>query len=329
MPSGISEGTDLALYADDTKIWRKILSESDHEALQNDISYLHNWSIANKMSFHPHKCKVVSIANRLPPLLGIMPNIQYYYDLGEVTLDYADNERDLGVDINLKLNFNDQCERLYSKANQQFGLTKRTCYFVNDIKRKRALYLSLIRSQFEHCSPVWRPTGKTMIDKLENLQKRCIKWILSEEWLRYNNYITYIRKCRQVRLLPLSKRFDFNDLVLFFKVIRNLIPLDLPSYLQFYNGNSRLRSCHFDNLSIISSLSPKCNGLSDTNNNCALNRSFFYRAHLQWNLLPLEIRSLERLSMFRSEVMKFLWKSILTDIDEILESDEEDLFDGT
>ena len=169
-----------------------------------------------------------------------------------------------------------------------------------------------------------------MIDKLENLQKRCIKWILSEECLRYNNYNTYIRKCQQVRLLPLSKRFDFNDLVLFFKVLRKLIPLDLPSYLQFYNGNSRLRSCHFDNLSIISSLSPKCNGLSDTNKNFALNKSFFYRAHLQWNLLPLEIRSLESLSMFRSEVMKFLWKSILTDIDEILvESDEEDLFDCT
>ena len=158
MPSGLSQGTDLALYADDTKIWRKILSESDHETLQNDINYLHNWSIANKMSFHPKKCKVISVANRLPPLLGILPDIQYFYQLGEAALEYADSERDLGVDINPKLNFNDQCERLYSKANQQFGLTKRTCYFVNDIKRKRALYLSLIRSQFEHCSPVWRPT---------------------------------------------------------------------------------------------------------------------------------------------------------------------------
>ena len=91
------------------------------------------------MNFHPQKCKVVSIAQRLLPLLGILPNIQYIYTLGECPLDYVDSEKDLGVDININLNFNKQCERLLSKANQQFGLTKRNCYFVKDIKRKRTL----------------------------------------------------------------------------------------------------------------------------------------------------------------------------------------------
>ena len=328
LPSGLSPGTELALYADDTKIWRQILSETDHDALQSDITYLYNWSIANKMSFHPQKCKVVSVANRLPPLLGILPNIQYFYELGEVALDYVDSEKDLGIDINSRLNFSDQCERLYSKANQQFGLTKRTCYFVNDIKRKRALYLSLIRSQFEHCSPIWRPTGKTMIGKLENLQKRCIKWILSEECLRYHDYGTYIQKCRQVRILPLSKRFDFNDLVLFYKVLNSLIPLQLPGYLKFFDGNSRLRSCHLDHLCIVSSLRPRTNVISDSNKNCALNKSFFYRTHLQWNLLPLEIRSIHNITAFRSEVLKFLWNSVLTDVEAELVYDEENLFDN-
>ena len=123
LPAGLSYGTELALYADDTKIWRKIVSEQDHEALQDDIKYLYDWSIKNKMNFHPQKCKVVSVAHRLPPLLGILPNIQFIYNLGENSLDYADSEKDLGVDINSKLNFNEQCERIFSKANQQFGLT--------------------------------------------------------------------------------------------------------------------------------------------------------------------------------------------------------------
>ena len=46
------------------------------------------------------------------------------------------------------------CHRLITKANQQFGLDRRTCYFVNDKIRRRALYLSLIRSQFEHCAAI-------------------------------------------------------------------------------------------------------------------------------------------------------------------------------
>ena len=122
LPDGLSPGTGLALYADDTKIWRTIHSELDHDLLQKDVTYLNNWAALNKMNFHPQKCKVLSIAHRLPPLLGILPNIQYFYTLGERPLDYVDSERDLGVDINVNFNFNNQCERLLSKANQQFGL---------------------------------------------------------------------------------------------------------------------------------------------------------------------------------------------------------------
>ena len=309
LPAGLNPGTDVALYADDTKIWRKIVSEEDHLALQEDIKYLHNWKINNKMNFHPQKCKVVSVAPRLPPLLGILPCVQYIYYLGENSLDYAENEKDLGVDINPKLNFGDQCERLYSKACQQFGLAKRTCHFVKDFRRRRALYLSLIRSQFEHCSPVWRPVHKTMINKLESLQKRCIKWILSEEFYSYGCSEVYMGKCCQVRILPLVKRFDFNDLILLFKIIHDLVPLKLPFYLKFYEGNSRLRTCHLDSLSLVSSIRPKCTVISDSNKNSALYKSFYYRVHLLWNVLPLEIRECESLSLFETKLRQYLWKS--------------------
>ena len=38
MADGIDCNTDLALYADDTKIWRKIMSEKDHIKFQTDIN---------------------------------------------------------------------------------------------------------------------------------------------------------------------------------------------------------------------------------------------------------------------------------------------------
>ena len=182
LPEGLSEGTDLALYGDDTKIWRTISSESDHVILQNDINYLLSWADENKMKFHPKKCKVLSVATKLPPLLGILPCIQFHYQFGEDLLDYTHSERDLGVDINSKMNWNDHCNRIYSKANQMLGLTKRTCYFLQDKKRKRLLYLALVvvRSQFEHCSVIWQPHSITIMNKLESIQKRAIKWILSE-----------------------------------------------------------------------------------------------------------------------------------------------------
>lgn len=93
--------------------WHTINSENDNEVLQKDISYLDEWANNNKMKFHTGKCKVLSVAQKPPPVLGILPDIQYFYHLGENLLEYSDNERDLGVDMNPKLNWNEQCNREY------------------------------------------------------------------------------------------------------------------------------------------------------------------------------------------------------------------------
>ena len=68
LPRGIDPGTKLALYADDTKIWKKIACDKDLELLQKYIDYLHNWSHENKMKFDPKKCKVLSILHKPSPL---------------------------------------------------------------------------------------------------------------------------------------------------------------------------------------------------------------------------------------------------------------------
>ena len=40
MTKCVSDKTNIALYADDTKIWREIIGWDDHVALQNDIDHL-------------------------------------------------------------------------------------------------------------------------------------------------------------------------------------------------------------------------------------------------------------------------------------------------
>jgi hypothetical protein len=43
----INLGTQLSLYADDTKIWRPIVTNKDIHRLQKDIEHLHDWSLRN------------------------------------------------------------------------------------------------------------------------------------------------------------------------------------------------------------------------------------------------------------------------------------------
>ena len=127
------------------------------------------------MCFNLLKCKAIPISLSQP-----VPN-PFPYTLSDAVLEYVDCEKDLGVDITPKLLWNHQCNRLYSKACQKFGIVKRNGHIVVDSKSRRALYLSLVRSQFENCSVVWRPTTKSLMDKLESLQKRAIKWIFRKK----------------------------------------------------------------------------------------------------------------------------------------------------
>ncbi len=163
-----------------------------------------------------------------------------------------------------------------------------------------------MRSQVEHCSPVWRPSLKTLLDKFEAFQKKCIKWILNEVSSSYFSYSEYIKKCREVDILPLAQKFDLNDLVLFHKIAYKLIPLELPEYLLIFDGKSRLRSTHQDRLSYVCTLQPK--GMSTG----LLDKSFFYRTHSMWNHIPLDIREITCNSLFKDKVTKHLWSNLLS-----------------
>ena len=131
--------------------------------------------------------------------------------------------------------------------------------------------------------------------------------------MSFGSRILYIKKCKQANLLPLADRFQLNDLILLHKVLYNLIPLKLPDYLVFFNGISRLRSCHLDRLSLVHLLP------SSSTTGAHLNKSFFFRTHTIWNNLPLEIREITDSSAFKSAVTKRLWKLIFLEL-----SDEDD-----
>ena len=167
-------------------------------------------------------------------------------------LDYIESEKDLGVHINNKLNWKEHVFYLCSKANRMLGLVKRTCNFVKDPNQKRAFYLSLVGSQFNHCSSVWRPNSIALLNKIERVQVKAVKWILSERDTYYS-YIAYFRKCKDLDLLPLKVRLDFFAILLFHKIIHRTTVIKLPSYIVLVPPTN-LRSSHNDPLTFTSQI---------------------------------------------------------------------------
>ena len=117
-----------------------------------------------------------------------------------------------------------------SKANQKLGLMKRTCSFSKSNLSRKILVLSVIRSQFEHASPVWRPTTVTQMNKFESLHKKCIKWVLNEDY-RYYSKTEYLDKLRSLDILPMYLKFRMNDIVFFHKIVYGLSVVSFPDYI--------------------------------------------------------------------------------------------------
>ena len=299
----VSKGTELAMYADDTKIWREILCEDDQVILQNDINSLFNWSVKNMMQFHPDKCKVVRVTNK--STIYNLPFYEFWYSINGNLLDYETCEKDLGVVINTRLSWKTQCDSLISKANRQLGLVRRTCYFIKDTKQRHALYPSLVRSIFEHCCQVWAPQDVISLNFFDLLQRRAVKWILKESHKSYSNE-EFLNKQRNLDLLPMNYKFILSDLILFYKIVYKKVQIKLPNYVTRIEPQDIKRVTRSnDTISRgIDKLKFKCNILPKIN---AFKKNFFVRTMNQWNELPHYLREIDNLDKFTLALKDHLW----------------------
>ena len=222
----VSENTQIMLYADDTKIWRHIITPADHEILQRDIDALNDWAKLNKMKFHPEKCKILSINNFNQNLLQEFPFYFYPYELDSTFLDYTNEEKDLGVLMTSRFNFETRQDYIINKATIQFNLLRITCHYIHNTKKRRTLYLNLVRSLFNHCSHIWRTVGPAIV-QFEALQKRYVTWIFKESYKSYDNR-DYFSKLQELDIMPVENYFRKMDLQLFYKIIHELVPIKLP-----------------------------------------------------------------------------------------------------
>lgn len=107
------------LFADDTKLYRRIRNEEDVRILQEDLDKLQIWSNKWLLKFHPNKCKVISIK---------ASKKRHYYMNGQegerIQLENITHEKDIGVTIDEDLNFKTHLHNIVNKANSIVGLIR-------------------------------------------------------------------------------------------------------------------------------------------------------------------------------------------------------------
>ena len=114
------------------------------DSLQSDIDRLMNWSDTWLLKFNKSKCK----HTHLGPETGIS------YPMLDDTIELSNEEKDLGITIDSKLNFQQHINIQVKKANKKLGIINRTFNYM-DKEMFLVQYKSLVRSHLVYGSVVW------------------------------------------------------------------------------------------------------------------------------------------------------------------------------
>ena len=85
----------------------------------------------------------------------------------------------LAVDISSNLGWNTHVDRSTANANRSLEFIKRNIKTKSPQIREMA-YQSLVRPQLEYASAVWDPHTKDKTHKVEMVQRRAVRWTLSD-----------------------------------------------------------------------------------------------------------------------------------------------------
>jgi len=173
LPSIVS--SPLILFADNAKFYHSIQSDSDYLQLQQDLDNLFKWSQDWQLCFNVTKCKVLHIGSN-----------QHYreYRLGRDIIASSNVERNLGIFVDNKLKFHEQCSAVIAKANKLLGMIRRSFEYTN-MDMILHLYKSLIQPVIEYGNIIWGPYYIMDQQAIEKIQCRVTKLIPELRHLTY------------------------------------------------------------------------------------------------------------------------------------------------
>ena len=175
----------IYLFADDAKLFKHVICDEDHKALQLGLNALQDWSNKwlLKLNMNILKCKTVFFGRNI--------NKNYTYSLQGTQLVRLEHMKDLGVIFDTELNFVQHCKEKINTAYSYLGIIKRNFIYLDE-HAFVMLYKSLVTSHLEYANSVWNPHRLGLIKDLEKVQMCATKLVITIKNLTYKDSFTDI-----------------------------------------------------------------------------------------------------------------------------------------
>ena len=280
-------------YADDTQLYisfKPSAASQDHavNAMERCIDRIRSWMIHNRLLINDDKSEFILIGTRQQ--LGKLRPINIH--VGSSEISPSSNVKNLGCWIESKLDMSTHITNVCKAAFYHLHNIRRIKKYLS---RKSLLILvhAFITSKLDYCNSLLYGLPKCRIYMLQRVQNAAARLVMDAG--KYSHITPVL--C-ELHWLPVNARIKFKVLLLTFKVIHGLA----PSYLKALVS---VNVCSFYNLRSGNGIllkPPKGKMLSTLGA-----RSFHAAAPQLWNSLPLKIRNITSIELFKKSLKTYLF----------------------
>ena len=279
------------LYADDTTLYEQ---HSDLKTLQRNLqkslNLLHDWCRKNGMVLNTLKTKVMLITSRQKRNNLHQSTLTLTYSDMDIRMTTSD--KILGVYVDENLCWNDHYQHISKKVSSYLWLLSKIKSYLS-LDHKLLYYNSYIKPQFDYCSIIWSNSSDFNVNKINKLQRRACKLILSSDYKSLNESL------EQLDILSFDQSVFLSKAKIMYKVYNNLAPGYLIELFQMREGRldstlSNLRSVANKNYVLPQA---KCN---------LFKGSLSFSGVVVWNSIPLEIKQSSSLNIFSKRCSEWI-----------------------
>lgn len=276
------------LYADDTVLYTSgsnlnTLATRLQLALNNYMS----WSSKNKLTVNESKTKLMIFTTK--PKYNTLPFKDLNIKLNQEKLKFVPSYKYLGVTLDSELNFNQHVKELRKRLAYRAYILAILKQFVPSPIMLR-IYKTYTIPLFDYADIVYQGANKDLLDLLQGVQNRCLKYCLKLPMLASTNVIH-----KRADVPKLIDRRVYHAQVYGFKRSQNIDFVDIRPRV------TRLATAPLLKYETIHS--------------AAYGKSIEVSTGQTWNSLDTNFRNLEEISEFKTQMKRILSEKIARYID--------------
>ena len=131
------------------------------------------WFRDNSMIVNPGKFQAIIIDRKN------QKNNPQKLTIDKKVITSSENVTLLGLEVDSKLNFDEHISKLCNKSAGQLNALCRIGHLLG-LEERKILINSFIYANFNYCPLVWHFSSRKTINKIENMQKRALRFILND-----------------------------------------------------------------------------------------------------------------------------------------------------